>query len=105
MEKMSQKNFKPGDRVVFCMVKHKSHPSRLAQGVQPAANGDSYSFYVRKFWVVSDVFEDGRLQLRTPRGKERVVDADDPSLTHASLLDKILHRDRFIQSETAVSPA
>lgn len=87
------------------MMKHKAHPSRRAQGIQPAANGDTYSYYVRKYWVVSNVLDDGRLMLETPRGKKRTVHADDPSLKHATILDKILHRSALGQSETAAATA
>ena len=102
---MFRRSFKPGDRVVFCRSRHKTHPGRRARGVQPAANGDDYSYYVEKFWVVSEILEDGRLLLLTPRGKKRVVGADDPGLRHASWLDKIVHRAQFSQSQAGVSKA
>ena len=87
--------FKRGDWVVFCQMKHKTHPGRRARDVHPAANGDDYSYYVEKFWVVLDVLTNGRLLLQTRRGKQHVVDADDPNLRHATWLDRIRHRSRF----------
>jgi hypothetical protein len=96
---MAQRNFRPGDRVVFFRTRHKSHPGRRARGVRPSAHGDDYSYYVEKFWVVADVLDDGRLLLQTPRGKQHEVDVDDPNLQHASWLDRLLHRQRFIQSD------
>ena len=100
---MSQRIFKPGDRVVYCRMKHKSHPSRRARDVHPAANGDDYSYYIEKFWVVQQVCDDGRLLLQTPRGKTHLVSPDDPNLRHASWLDKIRHRSRFLQSAAALN--
>ena len=100
---MNRKTFKPGDCVVFCRMKHKTHPSRRACAVQPAANGDDYSYYVKKFWVVCDVLSDGRVMLQTPRGRRHLVRADDPGLSHASLLEKFWYRNRFLQSQSAVA--
>ena len=100
---MKRRMFKPGDRIVVCRRKHKSNPSRRAEGIQPSANGDDYCYYVRKFWVVAEVLNDGRLLCRTPRGKKHVINADDPSIWHAGLLDRIIHRNRFLQSEAATA--
>ena len=102
---MLQRKYRSGDRVVYCRMKHKTHPSRRARGIQPSAHGDDYSFYIEKFWVVSDVLKDGRLVLRTPRGKKRVVQADDPKLRYASLLEKIRHRQTFLRSDAALGTA
>ena len=93
--------FKRGDWVVFCRMKHKTHPGRRARDVHPAPNGDDYTYYVEKYWVVVDVLDDGRLKLQTPRGKTHVVDPDDPNLRHASLLDRIRNRSRFLQIPAA----
>ena len=95
---MFRRAYRPGDRVVYCRMKHKTHPSRRARDVRPSVHGDDYSYYVEKFWVVSEVLPDGRLCLRTPRGRKHVVDADDPNLRHASWLDKIRYRYRFLRS-------
>lgn len=99
---MWQKAYKPGDPVVFLRMKRKTHPGRRACVVRPAANGDDYYYLVKKFWVVSDVMSDGRVLLQTPRGKRHLVHADDPGLSHASLLQRFWHRHRFSQSQSAV---
>ena len=98
---MFRRAFQQGDRIVFCRMKHKTHPSRRAREIRPAAHGDDYIYYVEKFWVVSDVLSDGRLLLQTPRGRKHIVDADDPNLRHATWLDKIRHRYRFLRSASA----
>ena len=98
---MWQRPYKPGDPVVFIRTKRKTHPGRRACEVRPAANGDDYCYFVKKFWVVTDVLSDGRLLLQTPRGKRHLVDADDPGLSHASLLQRFLHRHQFSQSQAA----
>jgi hypothetical protein len=88
--------FKQGDWVVFCRMKHKTHPSRRARDIHPAANGDDYSYHVEKFWLVQDVLTNGQLLLQTRRGKQHVVDANDPNLRHATWLDRIRYPSRFI---------
>ena len=87
--------FKRGDWVVFCRMKHKTHPGRRARDIHPAANGDDYTYYVEKFWLVLDVLSNGQLLLQTRRGKQHVVDANDPNLRHATWLDRIRYPSRF----------
>ena len=102
---MFRRAFKAGDFVVFCKMKHKTHPGRRARKVYPAANGDDYSYLVEKFWVVEEALPSGRLLLQTPRGKKHLVDADDPKLRHATLLDRLRHRARFAQFHQHPEPA
>ena len=92
---MLRKTFRRGDFVVYRKMKHKTHPGRRARGVRPQANGDDYSYYVEKFWVVIDVLADGRLVLQTPRARRHVVVASDPNLRHARWLEKIRHFHRL----------
>lgn len=99
---MLRRKFKAGDRVVYCRMKHKSNPSPRARNVFPSANGDDYVYYIEKFWVVSKVLEDGRLLLTTPRGKTRVVFADDPRLRYATWLERIKYRENFSRSDAAL---
>lgn len=98
---MPQRPFKRGDRVVYCRMKHKTHPSRRARGIHPALHGDNYTYYIEKFWVVSDVLANGRLLLKTPRGKKHVIDANDPKLRYASWIERIRYRQRFLRSDAA----
>ena len=96
---MRQRGYRRGDRVVYRRMKRKTHPSRRAQGIQPAVNGDDYSYYVEKFWVVSKVLENGRVLLRTPRGRMHIVAADDPKLRYANWIERIKYRANFLRSE------
>lgn len=97
---MAKRHFKPGDRVIVNRKKHNTRPARRAHNVLPAANGDDYTYYVEKFWVVTDVLPDGQLMLQTPRGRKHLIDSDDPNLRPASWLEKVLYRHRFQRSET-----
>ena len=100
---MAHQAFRRGDRVVYCLTKHKTHPGRRACDVHPAAHGDDYSYYVQKCWVVCDILADGRVMLRTPRGKTRLVHASDPNLRHASWLERIRYRHRFLRCDVSSS--
>ena len=66
-----------GDWVIYKKSKYSTQPGPRAKNVSPAQSGDKYAYTVDKFWVVADVLEDGRLVLRTRRGKEHTVGADD----------------------------
>lgn len=98
---LGQRNYQPGDWVVFRRVKHTTHPGQRAQNIAAAAHGDQYSYIVDKFWVVTAVEHDGRLRLQTRRGKTHLIEADDPNLRHASWWDRIRYRSRFAQLPSA----
>lgn len=87
--------FHVGDRVIYRMRKYTTHPGPRARNVAPAPHGDFYDYEVDKFWVVAEQLNDGRLLLRTRRGKEHVVPLDDPKLRRAQLWERWLYRQRF----------
>ena len=90
---MSRK-FKPGDPVAYRVQKHSAHPGPRAKDVYPARYGEDYSYHVVKFWTVVAVVE-GRVVARTRRGKEHVLDVDDPALRRATWWERLLYRGRF----------
>jgi hypothetical protein len=92
---MHTQKFAPGDPVVFCKVKHSNRPGPRAHHIDPAPKGESYAYVVDKFWVVVALLGNGRVLLRTRRGKEHVVEADNPSLRRASWWERLWYRDRF----------
>ena len=94
---MWRRPFKPGDLVVFRRRKHTAHPGRRAQDVEAAAHGELYSYYVEKSWIVESVQEDGKLLLKTRRGKTHLVEPGDPNLRHATLWDRLRYRTRFAE--------
>jgi hypothetical protein len=101
---MWRRPFKQGDLVVFRRRKHTTHPGPRAQDVEATANGDYYSYFIEKFWIVADVQADGRLLLQTRRGKTHVVGPDDPNLRHATLWDRLRYRARFAQLQSPDRP-
>ena len=96
-----KKTYRPGDLVVYRKTKHSTHPGPRAENVHPAPNGDSYSYTIDKFWMVDDVLEDGTIVATTRRGKKNFLQADDPMLKRASLIERILYRSRFAQLQQA----
>jgi hypothetical protein len=94
---MSGRPFKPGDLVVFQRRKYTTHPGRRAQDVEATPHGDLYSYYVEKSWIVQEVQPDGKLLLKTRRGKSHAVEPNDPNLRHASWWDKFRYRKRFAE--------
>lgn len=98
---MHGQQFKPGDWVVFRRMKHTTHPGQRARDVHATAHGDEYNYFVDKFWVVVEVQDDGRLLLKTRRGKTHTVGADDPNLRRANWWDRLRYRARFTQLPAA----
>ena len=92
---MARRSFRNGDPVVYCKEKVSTRPGPRARDVHPAERGDDYSYRVDKFWTVVEIRNDGRLVLRTRRGKLHVLDADDPHLRPASLWERLRFRGRF----------
>ena len=91
----------PGDRMVYQKTKYSPSPGPRAKAVAPTEHGEGYSYLVDKLWIVSEVLPDGRLKLRTRRGKEHIVRADDPNLRPARLWERWVYRRRFQDAEQA----
>lgn len=87
--------FKPGQPAIYRVEKHSVHPGPRAERIDPAPRGEEYRYEVDKFWRVDEVRPDGKVYLRTRRGKQRVVPINDPHLRKPTLWERILYRDRF----------
>ena len=92
---------RPGDWMIYRKTKHGVRPGPRARCIDPEPLGDGYTYVVDKFWVVIGPTGDGRLLLRTRRGKTRLMDPDDPDLRPAHWWERLLYRQRF----EPVSPA
>lgn len=87
--------FTNGAPVVYRKTKYSVHPGPRAQNVSPAKHGDSYAYYVEKPWRVLKRTPDDKIVVKTRRGKRLELDANDPNLRPASLLDRFRFRGRF----------
>ena len=76
--------FRVGDPVVYVACKYTTRPGPRAEHVHPCTHGETYSYIVRKLWKVVGVGDNGRIEVVTPRGKRRLLAADDPRLHRAS---------------------
>jgi len=92
---MRSPSLKPGDWVIYRVQKSSSSPGPRAQDIRPAQGGDSYYYIVDKYWIVQESLDDGRVRLRTRRGKEHVVEPGDPRLRRARWWERWLLRSRF----------
>lgn len=92
---MGVREYRVGDRVVYAKQKVSDSPGPRAADIVPAASGDSYSYLVDKFWIVTSVNSDGTLTLKTRRGKEHSIPTDDPRLRPASWWEKMFYAKRF----------
>lgn len=87
--------FKPGDRIVYRLSKHSTHPTPRAVEVWPEPRGEAYTYEVMKYWVVAGVQPDGRILAMTRRGKSRTIQRDDPALRRARWWERLFFASRF----------
>ncbi len=92
---LSAYNLKVGSKVIFAKDKTSLSPGKRAVEVSPLPKGDSYSYIVEKYWIVKEIHSDRKVTLITRRGKEHIVDVDDPRLRKASLFERLFQRARF----------
>lgn len=95
MDEKSTAMFKPGDRIVYRLSKHSSHPTPRAVAVWPEPKGESYTYEVEKYWIVAKVQSDGRIIAMTRRGKSRTIHHDDPALRRARWWERLFFSSRF----------
>ena len=48
------KSFRPGDRVVFSMIRHGTNPAVGAKDVRPEQRGEGYRYIIQDFWIVTN---------------------------------------------------
>ncbi len=87
--------YQSGDLVVYTLTKQSPHPGPRARSVHPAQLGEDYSYVVDKFWMVAKILDNGDLLIVTRKGKQRVVNANDPLLRKANWWQRFRHRGRF----------
>ncbi|MGD9853840.1 MAG: hypothetical protein AB7U20_02720 [Planctomycetaceae bacterium] len=92
---MRHRPYQPGDAVVYRKTKHAPQPGPRARSIVPTPNGEDYVYLVDKFWIVAAVRNDGMLVLETRRGKQHVVNADDPNLKPAGFWTRYRYGGRF----------
>ena len=92
---MSKTQLQTGDLVIYRQRKFGRQPALHARNIAPSPNGDDYSFTVEKYWVVSEVRDDGTLVAMSRTGKLRVLAQNDPLLTRATWMQRLLYRSRF----------
>jgi hypothetical protein len=92
---MVKRKFRKGDPVVYRKVKSSTHPGPRAHDIQPSGGGEDYVYVVDKFWIVTEVRDDGQLKLVTRTGKTHLVRSDDIGLRHASWRERLFSANRF----------
>ena len=92
---MKTAGWQPGDWAIYRKQKFSTSPGPRAKDVVPATGGEMYVYFVEKYWIVSEVLDDGQLLLRTRRGKQHTVAPDDPGLRRPSWLERLFFGNRF----------
>jgi hypothetical protein len=82
--------YRPGDVLVYRKPKSSLHPGPHARDIQPAPCGDSYSYFVDKFWRVVAVQPDNTLVVRTRTGKQHTISAHDLNVRRAHWWERLL---------------
>jgi len=70
--------FRKNQLVVYHKQKHGIRPGPRARDLRPTPQGNTYDYFVDKFWIMTGCTADGHLLLRTPGGKLHAVDPRDP---------------------------
>ena len=89
-----------GDRVIYRRPKASERPGPRAKNIQPATGGDLYRYQVDKFWTVSAVHENSKVEVITRRGKRHIIHTDDPRLRKARFYHALLWRKKFPSLDT-----
>lgn len=97
---MQERRFAVGDWIIYRKLKHSVSPGPRACNVSPAAKGELYSYIVEKFWIVDQILADGRMRIRTRRGKEHLIAQDDFNVRRASWWERWIYRSRFREVES-----
>lgn len=97
----SNPGYRIGDSVIFRVTKRSGHPGPRAAQVSPEPRGEDYLYEVDKFWVVFECRTDGSIVLLTRRGKQHVIQADNPRLRLARWWERLLYRKRFPRVDEA----
>lgn len=90
-----KKSYKVGQTVVYRMPKSSTSPGERAINVKPSSRGELYAYEVEKYWIVSKLLDEGRIELRTRTGKQHVISMDDSRLRNASFIERLILSDRF----------
>jgi hypothetical protein len=86
-----------GDRLIYRMQKVSTRPGPRAYDIHPASEGDTYSYFVDKYWTVKSVARDGAFSIVTRTGKLRLVQPNDPNFRRAGLISRVRYARRFPQ--------
>ena len=84
-----------GDRLIYRMQKVSTKPSPRAYNIHPASEGDTYSYFVDKYWTVKTVGRDGGFSIVTRTGKLRQLQPGDPNFRRAGLIKRVRYANRF----------
>lgn len=87
--------FAIGDRVVYTRDKYSNRPGPRAKNVSPTPHGETYTYQVDKYWIVTSITSDGALVLQTRRGKSHTVPMTDPRLRRANWWERLFYSGRF----------
>jgi hypothetical protein len=100
---MRSRRFAAGDWVFYRKSKASASPGPRASDISPAPKGELYTYFVEKFWIVQEVLDDGRLRVRTRRGKSHVIDASDPNLRRVAWWKRWIYKSRFREVEASTA--
>jgi hypothetical protein len=84
-----------GDSIIYRKQKYSTHPCRRAYDIHPTTAGDTYTYFVDKFWTVENVLRDGRILVTTRTHKHLYLEPQDPNLRRAGFIARLRYRKRF----------
>ena len=98
---MKSNKYSEGQWVIYRKTKSSESPGPRAKNLRATSKGDSYHYFVDKFWIVAGILDEGFVKLRTRTGKTHLVSVEDNSLRTASWWERFAYRNRFREIETS----
>jgi hypothetical protein len=97
--------FRRGEIVVYKKQKVSPKPGPRAHDIAPAVQDGKFAYVVDKFWVVTEVRDDGKIMVRTRRGKQHCIDPLDPNLRRVGWWDRLWNRSEYRKLLASVTEA
>lgn len=99
---MGANQWSVGDWLIYRKPKQSPSPGPRAQNVMAATKGENYIYTVDKYWIVTEILDDGQLVAQTMRGKQHRIPANAAQIRKPRFWERWLLRDRFQQIERSL---
>lgn len=83
------------EKVVYLYDHSSSHPDPAGKNVFASKKGEQYQFQVEKYWVITRILDDDRVEATSRSGTVHEIDRHDPRLRKATWWERIFKSKAF----------